>query len=182
MKLKRTIAAGAFVLMSAAGAQAADIVGPVVVTPPPPPPPAPMAPAFDWSGPYVGAFGGFVFSTTNWYQVGAVIGFNRVRGQFLLGLEAELGAAFGGTLAFEGAGNARLGWVLGQASRAVIYAEAGAGGIFPGGGFMWNAGAGVEIAVTSSMSMFVEGNALFAAPAVFTGTAVQAGLNWHLGN
>jgi opacity protein-like surface antigen len=180
MDLKRIIAAGAIVLMSAAGAQAADIPAPIAVTPPaPPPPPAPMAPAFDWSGPYVGAFGGFVFGATSWWQAGAVIGINMVRGNFLAGLEAELGAAYGGGFAFEGYANGRLGFVLG--SRVLLYAEAGAGGVFPALGFLWNAGGGMEIGIGQSMSLFVEGNALFAAPAAYVGTAVQAGLNWHVG-
>ena len=177
MNLKRTIAAGALVLMSAAGTQAADVVGPIAITLPPPPPP--MTLAFDWSGPYVGAFGGFVFNGV-WYQAGIQAGHNMVRGNFLAGLEAELGAAFGGALAFEGYANARLGYILG--SRILVYGEAGVGGILPGGGFFWNAGAGLEIAVGQSLSLFAEGNVLFAAPAVYSGVAVQGGINWRIGN
>jgi opacity protein-like surface antigen len=180
MKLKRTIAAVALALMSAAGAQAADIPAPIAITPPaPPPPPAPIAPAFDWSGPYVGAYGGFVFGAVGWYQAGVVIGYNMMRGNFLAGLETELGAAFGVAIAFEGYANGRLGFVLG--SRFLLYAEAGAGALVPAGGFLWNAGGGVEVGITSGMSLFVEGNALFAGAATYVGTAVQAGLNWHVG-
>jgi opacity protein-like surface antigen len=179
MNLKRTIAAGALVLMSAVGAIAADIPAPIAVTPPPPPPPAPMAPAFDWSGPYVGAYGGYVFGGV-WIQAGVQAGYNMVRGNFLAGLEAQAGAAFlGGTVAFEGNLNARLGFVLG--SRFLLYGEAGLGIVIPAPVYLWSAGGGLEIGLGTSASLFAEAKVVGAFGGGI-GYSVQGGLNWHPGN
>lgn len=178
MNLKRTIAAGALVLMSAAGVQAADIMGPIPSTPAPPPPPPPMAPAFDWSGPYIGAYGGYVVSA--WIQGGVQAGYNIVRGSFLAGIEAQTGVAYTGGIGFEGNVNARLGFVLG--SRFLVYGEAGVGILLPGATYLWNAGGGVEVGLGTALSLFTEAKIVGAFGGGTIGYAFQAGLNWHPGN
>ena len=168
MFLKRTLAAGAIVVASAASAYAADIpMAPVA----PPPPPAPVAPVFDWAGPYAGVYGGFFFGP-GLIQTGVQAGYNFVSGGFLAGIEASAGAVISGGIGFEGTLNARLGAILG--SRVLLYAEAGFGYIVPPGAFLISVGGGAEFAVGQSASVFAE------AKWYGGGITVQGGLNWHL--
>ncbi len=173
MKFKRTLAAAAIVLGSAVAANAADIP----MAPPAPPPPPPPAPSFDWSGPYVGAYGGYVFGV-GWIQTGAQAGYNFDMGGFVAGIEGQLGAVWTlPGLIGEANVNARAGVVLGD---ALLYGEAGVGVLFPGFVPTWNAGGGIEFAVTNDISLFGEAKALgFFGGGVF-GVTVQGGLNWHL--
>jgi outer membrane immunogenic protein len=153
---------------------AADLPPPPAGAPPPPPPMA--APAFDWSGPYIGAYGG-VFLPATAGQAGIQAGFNVVRGRFLAGLEAQVGAVFGGGgFTYEAYLNGRLGFILGD--RFLLYGEAGVGML--GGIFIWTGGGGMEIALREAWSIFAEAKAI----GVFGGGGiaaytVQGGINWH---
>ena len=172
MFLKRTLAAAAIVVGTAAAANAADI--PTIAPPPPPPPVA--APAFDWSGPYVGAYGGYIVGA-GIAQTGVQAGYNFMLGDmFVAGVEVQGGGiwTFPGLLG-EANVNARLGAAFGQ---VLVYAEAGVGIIFPGG-FTWNAGGGIEYAINSNISVFGEGKAIGAFGGGYIGTSVQGGVNFH---
>jgi len=183
MLMKRTLAAGALVLASAVAASAADL--PTIPAPPPPPPTA-VAPAFDWSGPYVGAFGGGIFNDPfdPIWQVGLQAGFNMQRGSFVVGAEAyaeyRFSTGFGNH--WSAGANARVGAVLGE--RVLVYGEAGAGYVFTAGGFpVWTAGGGVELGLGEAMSLFTEVKAIntFGGGPATRGTQIQAGLNFHIG-
>jgi opacity protein-like surface antigen len=165
---------------------ALGIVGSALVTtsvlaadlPPPPagaPPPPMAAPAFDWSGPYIGAYGGVFVPGAG--QAGIQAGFNVVRGRFLAGLEAQAGAIFGGGgFTYEAYLNGRLGFILGD--RFLLYGEAGVGTV--GGTFVWAGGGGMEFALRDAWSLFAEAKVI----GVFGGGGiaaytVQGGINWH---
>jgi outer membrane immunogenic protein len=171
MFLKRTLVAGALVIASAVAANAADIP-PMTPTPPPAPPPAPT---FSWGGPYVGAYGGYIFGP-GFPQFGAQAGYNFVSGGFLGGVEVQAGGVFVGGLAFEGNLKARAGAVLG--SSLLLYGEAGVGWLSTGV-FTYTFGGGAEVALGTAVSLFAEAKGL----GVFGGgcclVTVQGGLNWH---
>jgi opacity protein-like surface antigen len=173
MFIKRILIAGALVVGTTFAANAADLPTPPMAPAPPPPPPM-AAPAFDWSGPYIGAYGGIFYPV--YYQAGVQAGFNIVRGSFLAGIEAEVGTIFGGGFTYNVALNARLGFILGQ--RALLYALAGVG-FNPAFGPLWNTAAGIEFAIGDAWSIFAEGGLagqFGGGPFAYT---FQAGLNWH---
>ena len=177
MFVKRIAAAAALVLTGTIAANAADLTP--AYNPPPAVAPAPYvpAPSFDWSGPYIGAYGGYVFGV-GWIQTGVQAGYNFDLGGFVVGIEGQLGADWTlPGLIGEANANAKAGVVLGQ---ALLYGEAGVGLLFPGPGFGWNAGGGLEFAVTNEMSLFVESKALGLFGGGLYGVSVQGGLNWHL--
>lgn len=175
MNLKRTIAAGALVLMSAAGTQAADLpMAPMA--PPPPPPPAPMAPAFDWSGPYIGFYGGYAVGPA-WIQAGVQAGMNVVRNHLLFGAEVQAGAIYAGGFGFEANLNGRLGFILG--SRFLVYGEAGVGVALPPPTYLWTAGGGIEIGLGNAASLFTEAKLIGAFGGGTIGYTIQAGVNFH---
>lgn len=169
MFLKRTLAAAAIVLGTAAAANAADI--PMTPVAPPPPPPAPV---FDWSGPYVGAYTGWMFGP-GLLQTGVQAGYLFDMGGFVAGVEAQLGAdfAFPGVLG-EANLNARAGYAFNQ---LLLYAEAGVGILYPVV-WTWNAGGGVEYALDSGISLFVESKAVGAFGGGIFGVTLQGGANW----
>jgi opacity protein-like surface antigen len=178
MFLKRTLAASMLVVASAAAAGAADLPT-IPVAPAPPPPPVAMAPSFDWSGPYVGAYGGAVFNSPTYYQAGIQAGYNFTRGNFLAGIEGQAGADFSGGTAFEADVNARVGGILGE--RVLLYAEAGVGLITGTPTYIWTAGGGMEVAVGNAASVFAEAKAVGAFTGGCCALLVQGGLNWHFG-
>jgi len=179
MPIKRILAAGALVLSGAVAASAADLP---TIPAPPPPPATPVAPAFDWSGPYVGAYGGAILFPPGdpIYQVGLQGGFNFVRGRFLVGAEAygeyRISSGFGNH--WSAGVNGRVGAVLGE--RVLVYGEAGAGWAQPVGA-VWTAGGGVELGLRDSLSLFTEVKAIGTFNGFCCGTQIQAGLNWHIG-
>jgi opacity protein-like surface antigen len=186
MFMKRILAAGvagAFLAAGIVAASAADLPAPPPVAPAPPPP-APMAPAFDWSGLYIGAYGGaIVGGGPTVGQAGIQAGFNMVRGAFLAGLEAQIGAVFGaGGVAAEGDVNARLGAILGE--RVLLYGEAGIGALtdFTTAVAFWTAGGGLEFAVGDRTSLFGEAKVLGAFSGGCCAYVFQGGLNFHPGN
>jgi len=171
MFLKRTLIAATFVVGSAVAANAADIIP----APPPPPPAPPMAPAFDWSGPYVGAYAGYMFGP-GLAQVGAQAGYLWDLGGFVVGLEGQVGGGFAFPGIFGEANlNARAGYGFGD---LLAYAEAGVGVLWPIT-YTWNAGGGLEYAINSDMSVFGEAKAVGAFGGGIFGVSVQGGLNWH---
>jgi outer membrane immunogenic protein len=176
MLIKRAVAASAMLMAGIVAASAADI--PPIIPPPSPPPPPP-APTFDWTGPYVGIYGGHILSTPR-NQAGVQAGFNIARGALLAGVELQAGAMFaGGTVVFEGNLNGRLGAVLGD--RFLLYGEAGVGTI----GFStytYTFGGGAEVAIADAISIFAEAKGLGAFGGGCCVTTVQVGLNWHPGN
>ena len=150
-----------------------------------------VTPAFDWSGPYIGVYAGFMriqAATNNPAPIpraGIQAGYNIVRGRFLAGVEVQAGIiGFTSPLALEGDLNARLGLLLGE--RILLYAEAGIMVLYapsaPPPTVLWTLSGGLEVAIGQSWSIFAEGG--IARP--FGGGAqaivVEGGLNWHLGN
>ena len=184
MLFKRFAVAGAFVVAAAASAAAADL--PTIPAAPPPPPAAPVAPAFNWSGPYVGVYAAGIFNPPGdpIIPVGAQAGFNFVRGSFLAGAEVYGEYRFWDVENHWSAGaNARVGGVLGE--RLVLYGEAGVGWVSALGGFpVWTAGGGLEIGLGRNASLFTEVKAIapFNAGPGARGIQAQAGVNFHFGN
>jgi opacity protein-like surface antigen len=141
------------------------------------------SPAFDWSGPYIGVYGGVITDFAIYgARAGVQAGFNIQRGSFVAGLEVQAGAYYAmGLLALEANINAILGFALGD--RVLLYGEGGVGVAYapsiPATAFLWTAGGGLAFAIRDPMSMFAE--AKVAAP--FGGGPLvyifQAGLNWH---
>lgn len=173
MIFKRFLIAGAFVVGTAAAANAADLP----MTPMAPPPPPPMAaPAFDWSGLYFGFNGGVFYTGTIYPSLGAQVGFNMVRGRFLAGIEAEAGVIYTGAIIPEAYLNGRLGFVLGE--RVLLYGEAGVGFIF-GPGPVWDAGAGLEIGIRDTLSIFTEAALIGAFGGGTVAYSITAGVNFH---
>jgi opacity protein-like surface antigen len=173
MFLKRALMAGAMVLTTAIAANAADLT-PITPAPPPAPPPAPT---FNWAGPYVGAYGGFVFGPGA-IQAGAQAGYNFVSGGFLGGIEIQAGvfAPIPG-VTFEADLNARVGAVLG--GNFLLYGEAGVGWLAAPGAFIYTFGGGAEVAVGTSVSLFGEVKGLGAFGGGCCIITVQGGLNYH---
>jgi outer membrane immunogenic protein len=175
MFIKRILIAGAFVVGTAFAANAADLPHPPMAAPAPPPPPM-AAPAFDWSGPYIGAYGGLTYGLASYYEFGVQAGFNMVRGKFLAGIEAQVGAIWAGGFGYEVAVNSRLGFILGQ--RFLLYAQGGVG-FNNGVGLLWTAMAGMEFAIGDTWSLFAEGGYAGAFGGGLFAYVFQAGVNWH---
>ncbi|MCW5695448.1 MAG: hypothetical protein KIS96_01805 [Bauldia sp.] len=154
-----------------------------IYVPPPAPPVAPPAPLFSWAGSYAGAYGGVYFPFA--WQAGVTLGHNFVRGSLIYGLEIQaglvrnpMGSAFTVDL------NARAGVAVGTTDRVLLYTEAGIGAIVSSGGPYVSFGAGAEIAVTDSLSLFAEAKALAGLPGppgLIDAFQFQAGVNWHFG-
>ncbi len=173
--LKRSLIAAAAVIGTVGAAAAADI--PMA---PPAPPAAPVtpppAPAFDWSGPYVGAYSGYVFGV-GWVPFGVQAGYLYDLGGFVVGIEGQLAANWTiPGLAGQANVNARAGVELGE---ALLYGEAGVGILFPGATGTWNAGGGIEFAVNNDMTLFAETKAEGTFGGGLYGVRVTGGLNWH---
>ncbi len=174
MFLKRTLVAGLVVAATTVAANAADL------TPLAPAPMAPqpmMSPTFSWGGPYVGAYGGYLFVGPGYGQAGAQAGYNFVSGGFLAGLEVQAGALIQSGIAFEGNLNARAGVILG--SKLLLYGEGGLGWIPASSNFTYTFGGGAELAVGTALSVFAEGKAFGVLGGTCCGVVVQAGINWH---
>jgi outer membrane immunogenic protein len=146
----RTTLALAAALLSTAAVSAADLIIPVT------PEPIYKAGGFDWDGMYVGArAGGEVFTLATFGVVGAVAGVNFVASDSLLfGVEVSADYTWNNfARGVELYANARAGWLV--TDSALVYALAGAGVYTSGGnsiGF-YQAGGGVEFAVTDAVTL-----------------------------
>ncbi|MCW5695449.1 MAG: hypothetical protein KIS96_01810 [Bauldia sp.] len=164
----KKIAVAAVALAAMTGsALAADIYVPPVAPPAPPP----VAPAFSWAGSYAGPYAGYWFGPNVWLA-GVTIGHNFVSGSLVYGVSGRLGWI--ATSGFDVGLDARAGVALGSTGRALLYAEAGVA-FSPGPGLYIPVGAGLEFAVTNSLSLFAEAKV----PLLAGGVQVTAGLNWH---
>jgi hypothetical protein len=141
----------------------------------------------EWNGPYVGGHGGgVIFGNTVLWQGGGRGGFMFGSGPMLFGIEGQLGlAAIPGTIIGEAAVYARAGYSLGASGKALLYVEAGIGAFFVPGAATLNFafGAGVEIKVSPTFSVFLEERA-FGGPQGASvipccGPQLQIGFNWR---
>jgi opacity protein-like surface antigen len=173
---RKVLVAAVGIVLGSGAAFAADPPPVVVVTPTPV---VVAAPVFDWSGVTVGVLGRYEFcgNCLNWTEFGLQLGYDRVRGNLLVGAEVSLLTSIGDGFIPLVEVNGRAGFVLG---RAVVYAEAGLGTFIPASAF-WTAGLGAEVAVGSRMSVFAE----FKTRQHFTGSpvimSVGGGLRFHFG-
>jgi len=165
------VAGSALMTMSA---MAADLPpAPTVIAAPPPPM---AAPAFDWGGLFVGIEGGYYFCGVclNWTQVGLQIGYNRMSGSLLYGINGELGLLIGGS--YYGELSGRLGYAAG---RILAFADAGVG-IFFSGPYYFQGDIGAEFALGRSISLSTSFGVQKVAIGPWVWTA-NVGLNWRPG-
>lgn len=180
MSFHRSLTVGAFALaISGSAALAADVV-PVVIAPAAPVVIAPTVPSFDWSGLYVGIYGGLNRDIPPG-AVGATVGFNIVRGRLLFGAEARLGGFFPGEVGFdlhlEGLG--RAGLLIGD--RVLAYGTGGVGTVFCCEFTYWFAGGGVELGLGERLSVFGEARVYDDfGDGFFPDFMLRAGINLHL--
>lgn len=138
MKSKLAVAVAAGAMLFATGAMAADPIMPAA--PPPPPPAAP--PAFSWTGPYIGAYGGYWFGDGG--MVGGLVGYNYQINNYVIGIDVSAGIWDFTGPDFEAYAIFRGGLAVG---RVLAYAGIGPGWS-PVSGLNYAATAGVEFAVT----------------------------------
>ena len=135
--------------------------------------------SFDWGGHYAGALVGHDRSCLCVVD-GVQVGYNAVWGNLLLGIEFEtLHSVIAPFTIVDASAGARFGVILG--GRALVYGQTGIGG-WQAGIPAWTAGAGVELAIGETISVFAEGRAVFALPAIFVGTQYVGGVNVHVGD
>jgi opacity protein-like surface antigen len=171
MKLWKTMLGAIGAATIATSAMAADL--PTIAAPPPPPM---AAPAFDWSGRYVGVFTIVpIVPFSPVVVLGGSVGLNMARGNLVFGaaLDTFVSVLPGFTIGAQAQG--RLGYALGQ--RALLYGVVGIG--FSGVPF-WSFGGGAEFAMRETRSLYVEvaqWRALTAGPP----PAIMAtiGMNFH---
>lgn len=201
----RTLGASAAVLIAGATAAAAADVPPYG-----PPPAAPSyyspAPAFTWSGPYVGLTGGYGWATTvpstapnNGWIGGAFAGANfQADSNLVVGIEGDFtatgktGTGGGATVTnpWDATLRGRIGFAM---DRIMIY---GTGGVAVGkvtatGGITgsatrvgWTAGAGVEAALSQHVTGRLEyrhtnlGTAALSSPVIYKSNDVMAGIGY----
>ena len=161
MFLKRTLAAGAILIGTAFAANAADLP-----TMPAPPPPPMAAPAFDWSGPYVGAYAGLMLG--NGFMVGVDAGYAFQFGRFVASVEAAVGTATAGPPLHLSAWG-RVGPSFG---RVWIYGLAGWSNWGP-----LEFGGGIAFALNDNISLRTDVSVYCCTSPIM----IRAGVNWHLG-
>lgn len=173
MKLKALIAGLAGIAMFGSAATAADI--PVIVPAAPAVVVAPVATGFDWSGIYVGGS----VQVGIGIQAGGQVGFNIVRGNFLFGAEGGVGLLLGNAAISVG-GAARVGVLLGQNDRLLVYSSVSAGLIPAGPAFFVGGNAGVEIGIGDRISVFGEAGVFGSPGNGCCGLVLRGGINFHL--
>jgi len=139
----------------------------------------PMARApFDWSGLYLGGFGGSI------WQLGTTVGYNHVFDRFVVGVSGQLSAVnliqnrnYG--LSFRVDANARAGLIV--KDNVLLYAETGVGyTTFPvNGGVLVHIGGGMEVAVSDRTTLFAETRAVFNFDTGWQEGNVLAGVNFY---
>ena len=122
------------------------------------PPPAPMLSttpiAYNWSGFYIGAHGGWGFGhdlLEDGFVVGGQLGVNWQFNQFVLGVEGDGSFVDWGEVEAVGTARLRGGFAI---DRVLIYATGG--GAFGQDEVGWVAGGGAEFAVTDNLSAGIE--------------------------
>ena len=150
----RTIGVSALALVGSAGiALAADLPNDQA-------PPASQvynpAPAFDWTGPYVGLTGGYGWGTSDGWLGGAYAGYNfQVNPNWVVGLEGDVTATGKSSNGWDSTLRGRVGYAY---DRFLLYGTGGVafGDIKHAGASTtrtgWTIGAGVEAALTSNMT------------------------------
>lgn len=171
-------AAAAFIAMAPA-AYAADMP----IAPPPVQALVPEATSFDWSGFYVGVYGGYAFGESDDSLLGSVdadgglaggtIGYQIQSGNFVYGLEADGGwagietdsnASFETTIDWTATVRGRIGYAF---DNFLLFATGGAAiagvehtvfgtGVEDDTRFGWTVGAGAEAALTDNISAKIE--------------------------
>ncbi len=150
----RTIGVSALALVGSAGiALAADLPN---YQPPPSSQVYNPAPAFDWTGPYVGLTGGYGWGTTDGWLGGAFAGYNfQVNPNWVVGLEGDIVGSGKKSNSWDATVRGRLGYAY---DRYLFYGTGGLafGNIKNGGASAtktgWTVGAGIEAAVTSNVT------------------------------
>ncbi len=185
--MKRILIAGAFALAAGGQAFAADLPPPMA----PPPPRAPAtyvpitAPAYSWSGLYLGINGGYGFGTVtpcatcgtasftaDGFLVGGTLGANYQFGAFVVGVEGDVGydslsvSPFSGTkfssdwlATVRGRGGYAFDRILVYGTGGGAFAPAAvSAGPFAGSTTMtgWTAGGGIEAALSQNWTAKVE--------------------------
>ncbi len=114
------------------------------------------APAFDWTGPYVGLTGGYGWGTSDGWLGGAFAGYNfQVTPNWVAGIEGDIVGSGKKTNGWDSSLRARLGYAY---DRYLLYGTGGLafGDIKNGGATAtrtgWAIGAGVEAALTSNVT------------------------------
>lgn len=150
----RTIGVAALTFMGSAGvALAADL-------PDYQAPPASQvynpAPAFNWTGPYLGLTGGYGWGTSSGFVGGGFGGYNfQLNPNWVVGLEGDIVATNKDTNSWDATVRGRLGYAY---DRYLIYGTGGVafGDIKSGGSSTtrtgWTLGAGIEAALTSNVT------------------------------
>jgi outer membrane immunogenic protein len=114
--------------------------------------PTPLA--FNWTGFYAGAHGGYSLpdgaGLNDSYEIGGQVGVNRQFGQVVLGIEADGGAVDWGPVTAVGSVRGRLGYAL---DRFLPYVT---GGMGIEDAIGWSLGAGVDYAITDRWSIGVD--------------------------
>jgi outer membrane immunogenic protein len=144
----------------------------------------PPEPAPDWSGPYLGIFGGAL------HQIGLQAGYDRVlAGNLLAGVSGQVAGVFCVDLSgcgrwyFEGGLNVRLGYLVDP--RVLLYAKAGLGYIAGSffdvlGGPFYTVGGGLEVALSRRVSGFMELKGVGAAGGGLIDANFQGGYSFRL--
>ena len=169
------VAAGLAAVFATGSAYAADVV---YNEPPAPAAPMETPPVATWAGPYAGATVGYGFGgttsgaaggsiATNGWLFGGFAGYNWQSGNFVYGLEGDLGyngmnSGNGTTYArqgLEGSLRARFGYAA--SDNVLLYATAGgagsqvriydAAGNATGSAFGWTVGAGADVKMTNNV-------------------------------
>jgi hypothetical protein len=181
---KRLLAGAAFAALAATSAEAADLT-PIMPAEPPMAPVMP-APAFSWSGPYIGHFSTLVHCSGCIpffaIQSGVRFGYNVTAGNALFGVNGGLLAFFHGPpLTFIAEAMARAGVLLGD--KVVLYGQIGVDYFIGPSAFALTAGGGLEVALGRRVSIFGEVMPYWGLPA-FVGPywRFTAGVNWHFGH
>ncbi len=133
------------------------------------------AQAQDWSGGYVGAYGGSAYTMTS-PMVGVIAGYSMQSGSFVYGGEVD---AFYTSLGdWEVFAKGRLGYAI--ADPVLIHATAGLG-TFNGTTTLWSLGLGGEIKLTDNLSLRGDGELHNTIGSGLTGSApfLKAGLVWR---
>lgn len=147
--LRLLASASAFTLLMGA-AHAADIP---IYEPPPPAMVSPTPIAYNWSGFYIGAHGGYGFADGDFedgFVIGGQAGFNWQWNTFVLGVEGDGSFVDFDDVDVLGTLRLRGGFAL---DRFLVY---GTGGAAFGPDLGWVAGGGAEFALTDSVSLGAE--------------------------